>query len=276
MKIFRLKRKRGQNMPNRILKESICTSEELANISSGAETLFYRLIVKADDYGCFFADPEIVRNACFTKKKTVKEKDVIKWLQELHENKLIKIYAHNNKQYLYLITFGDHQKRRAINPKFPLPTDANICEQMHTNAPVFVFDNVFVNDNVNDILQSGEPTEKPNSKHYLIQKEKYGEFQHVLMTTAEYEKLNTVYGKKAVESKIAYLDASIQSKIKKYMAFKDHYATIGNWLRADAEKPQQQSRASPQKNNAESLKYNQRDYKDGDLDYLYANLEDTT
>ena len=38
-------------MPNRILKESICTSESLVGLSAEAEVLFYRLIVKADDFG---------------------------------------------------------------------------------------------------------------------------------------------------------------------------------------------------------------------------------
>ncbi len=40
-------------MPSRILKESICTSENLATISAEAEVLFYRLIVKADDFGLY-------------------------------------------------------------------------------------------------------------------------------------------------------------------------------------------------------------------------------
>ena len=41
-------------MPSRILKESICTSESLAYLSAEAEVLFYRLIVKADDFGLYY------------------------------------------------------------------------------------------------------------------------------------------------------------------------------------------------------------------------------
>ena len=46
-------------MPNRIIKESICTSENIAALSMGAEVLFYHLIVKADDYGVYFGNEQI-------------------------------------------------------------------------------------------------------------------------------------------------------------------------------------------------------------------------
>ena len=38
-------------MPNRIIKESICTSENIDQLSPFCETVFYRLIVNVDDYG---------------------------------------------------------------------------------------------------------------------------------------------------------------------------------------------------------------------------------
>ena len=47
-------------MPSRILKESICTSESLAYLSAEAEVLFYRLIVKADDFGLYYGSPKIL------------------------------------------------------------------------------------------------------------------------------------------------------------------------------------------------------------------------
>ncbi len=38
-------------MPNRIIKESICRSEEIDSLSWFEEVLFYRLIVTCDDFG---------------------------------------------------------------------------------------------------------------------------------------------------------------------------------------------------------------------------------
>lgn len=40
-------------MPNRMIKESICTSETLAQLTPEEERLFYRLLVNADDFGRF-------------------------------------------------------------------------------------------------------------------------------------------------------------------------------------------------------------------------------
>ena len=46
-------------MPSRILKESICTSESLAYLSAEAEVLFYRLIVKVDDFAVDPKNPRV-------------------------------------------------------------------------------------------------------------------------------------------------------------------------------------------------------------------------
>ena len=52
-------------MPNRILKESICTSETIAELSWFEEVLFYRLIVSADDFGRYDARPAIIKGRLF-------------------------------------------------------------------------------------------------------------------------------------------------------------------------------------------------------------------
>lgn len=52
-------------MPNRILKESVCTSDTIAKLTWFEEVLFYRLIVNCDDYGRFDGRPQIVKTDCF-------------------------------------------------------------------------------------------------------------------------------------------------------------------------------------------------------------------
>ena len=52
-------------MPNRILKESICTSESIDRLSWLEEVTFYRLIVNCDDYGRMDARPPILRARLF-------------------------------------------------------------------------------------------------------------------------------------------------------------------------------------------------------------------
>ena len=118
-------------MPNRVLKESICASEDLNALSPGAEILFYRLIVKVDDFGTFYGNAQLVKNACFPLKtdKELKERQVEKWLNELSAVGLIILYtAADGRAYLQMTGWMKHQQCRAKNPKFPLFDDS--CKQM--------------------------------------------------------------------------------------------------------------------------------------------------
>ena len=47
-------------MPNRIIKETICTSDTIERLTPFEETFFYRLIVNCDDYGRMDARPAIL------------------------------------------------------------------------------------------------------------------------------------------------------------------------------------------------------------------------
>lgn len=120
-------------MPNRILKESICTSEDMAKLSPGAEILFYRLMVNADDFGRFFANPSIVKSRCFqVNADAFTCEQVQAWLNELSAASLVVLYnGEDGRQYLYFKTWEKHQNTRAKSSKFPNP--ASTCKQMQAN-----------------------------------------------------------------------------------------------------------------------------------------------
>jgi hypothetical protein len=235
-------------MPNRILKESICTSKELANISLGAETLFYRLIVKADDFGCYHADPEIVRNTCYTRKNIVKESHVITWLEELRKNNLIEVYYNNGEAYLHLLTFDEHQQRRANKPKYPMPSDDSSCNQMQSDAPIFENVNVNDNENVNEYKGADKP---PRFTRPSVEE----------VNAYCTERNNGIDGQ-------TFLDF-YESKGWKIgnAPMKDWKACVRTW-----ERRKQQPRAAPTKNNAESLKYMQRQQTDEELSGIFVDL----
>ena len=109
-------------MPNRIIKESICTSEDIAGLSMGAEILFYHLIVKADDYGVYFGNEQIIKNTCFPLKSSeIKLKQVESWLNELIKAGLIFAYvAEDGKKYIQFVKWSKHQQIRAKKSKYPL------------------------------------------------------------------------------------------------------------------------------------------------------------
>lgn len=151
-------------MPNRIIKESICTSVTLQNLTSMAEILFYRLIVNCDDYGRLNALPPIIRAKCFPLKlDKISDADIVTWLAELAAERLIELYTVDGQEYLQMVTWARHQQRRAKHSKFPAPvsrqqavagdnpTPDSTCKQMiaddcngnqpQANVPVFVFEN---------------------------------------------------------------------------------------------------------------------------------------
>lgn len=109
-------------MPNRIIKESICTSEDIAGLSMGAEILFYHLMVKADDFGVYFGNEQIIKNTCFPLKSSeIKVKQVESWLNELVKAGLLFVYvAEDGKKYVQFTKWAKHQQIRAKKSKYPL------------------------------------------------------------------------------------------------------------------------------------------------------------
>lgn len=117
-------------IPNRLIKESITTSEDINKLSAGAEILFYRLMVKVDDYGAYYGNEQIVKSECFPlRSDELKSVQVKKWLDELAAAGLIIRYtAADGRKYLKLTKWEKHQQIRAKKSKFP--TYDGICNQM--------------------------------------------------------------------------------------------------------------------------------------------------
>ena len=105
-------------MPNRILKESICRSEEIDSLSWFEEVLFYRLIVVCDDFGRYDGRVKIIKGSCFP-LKDVTEKDIDKALDKLSAVGLVRVYKAQGRPYLQLVTWAEHQRIRNQKSKYP-------------------------------------------------------------------------------------------------------------------------------------------------------------
>ena len=132
-------------MPNRIIKESICTSESIDALSVEGERFFYRLVVQADDYGWTLADPRVLRARCFPLcTDDITEEAVCAWLRELVFAEILSIWEYSGKKYVHFDQWDNHQNRRARNSKFPVEgnldnarkmnADEIICKQPYTDA----------------------------------------------------------------------------------------------------------------------------------------------
>lgn len=94
-------------------------SEAVNALSSGAEILFVRLMMKADDYGKFHANPKLIRASLFPLKKAVSLKQISSWLDELSSGGLIFLYTNQEKHFLKIKNFG--QRLRSMKSKYPDP-----------------------------------------------------------------------------------------------------------------------------------------------------------
>lgn len=109
-------------MPNRILKESICTSINVDALSPEAEVLWYRLLVQCDDFGRYDARPCVIRARCFPLRlDRVSDEDVIGWMRELIDARLLWVYQADGRDWLQITTWSKHQQTRATKSKYPDP-----------------------------------------------------------------------------------------------------------------------------------------------------------
>ena len=126
-------------MPNRIIKESICTSDTIDQLSPFEEIFFYRLIVNCDDYGRMDARPAILKAKHFPLKERLALRDVQSALQKLADTGCVRLYEVERKPYLCLPTWEVHQRVRNSKSKYPAPSDGNplsIDRESLTSAPV--------------------------------------------------------------------------------------------------------------------------------------------
>ena len=124
-------------MPNRIIKESICTSEEINQLTAFQETMFYRLIVNCDDYGRMDARVKILASKLFPLRRDIRESQIEDALRALTSAELVITYVVDGKPFLQMKTWDKHQTIRAKYPKYPGPergaaTHAEIC--LHEQA----------------------------------------------------------------------------------------------------------------------------------------------
>lgn len=115
-------------MPNRIIKESICTSENIDQLTAFQETFFLRLTVNCDDFGRMDARQKILSSRLYP-LKDVKPAAIEDALRALVAADLIFLYTVGDRPYLQMKTWEKHQRIRAKQSKYP-PPDDGICCQM--------------------------------------------------------------------------------------------------------------------------------------------------
>lgn len=92
-------------------------SEKISKLSANAERLLVRLMMRADDYGNFYANTSLIRSECFPLATAMRETDIGFALQELSPA-IIRFYEADDKVFIHIIDF--RQRLRWPTRKFPV------------------------------------------------------------------------------------------------------------------------------------------------------------
>lgn len=108
-------------MPNRILKETICTSPSIEQLGWFEEVCFYRLLVQADDYGRLDARPMILLSRLFPLRDDITCRQITDALVTLEDQDMVARYIADDRPYLEICHWSDHQRVRNKRSKCPSP-----------------------------------------------------------------------------------------------------------------------------------------------------------
>lgn len=111
-------------MPNRMLRDWT-QSDRMDILSAQAEVFFTRLIMKADDFGGFYADTRLLKaNLYPLKLDKIREADLLRWMAECQTAGLIVLYEVDQKKYVQIKDF--RQRLDKAKAKFPLPPENHV------------------------------------------------------------------------------------------------------------------------------------------------------
>jgi DnaD/phage-associated family protein len=115
-------------MPNRIIKETLCSSEKIALLKDFDFRLWISLILLADDYGLGDARPAIIKGRAFPLRDRLTNKEIECSLKNLAAASCVNLYEVDGRPYYQFLNWSQHQQIRARKSKYPSPNGT--CNQM--------------------------------------------------------------------------------------------------------------------------------------------------
>lgn len=241
----------------RMFDKRVTDSDKFIDLPNSSKALYFMAGMEADDKGFF--QPRRLQKMCgFTdddfkiliaKGFFIAFESGVMVVTDWNKNNWLDSRRVTETEYI-----DELKMLRLINDKYELlkPTEskclANAKPMLRENS---IEENSIEENSIYNIPASEEKSSTAKSKH------KYGEYNHVLLTDDEYNKLQKDY--KNANELIKYLDEYIE--MKGYKA-KSHYLAIKKWV-VDAIK----NKKEPTKKNYQN--YNQREYNN--FDEFYSN-----
>ena len=217
----------------RMFAKTIIDSDAFLDMPLSTQSLYFHLSMRADDDG-FINNPKKIQRMIGASEDDLKlliaKNFIIPFESGIVVIKHWKIHNYiRNDRYKETVyqeekSLLDTKDNKAYT--FGIPNDNQTDTQVRLGKDSIGKISID-KDNMADSVEPEQPKPKKNKPV----KHKYGEYNNVLLTDEELEKLKTEYSD--YQERIERLSSYVASTGKSY---KSHYATIRNWARKDAEK----------------------------------------
>ena len=233
--------------------QKIIDSDAFLDMPLSTQALYFHLNMRADDDG-FVNNPKRIQRTIgasdddlkllLAKRFAIGFESGVLVIKHWRMHNTLRKDRYNPTQYQEELAMLDVKGNNAYTERLPEPVATTWQPNGNHLATQYSIDKYSIDklsieeDSTADSNESEQPTPKPKKPV----KHKYGEYNNVLLTDNELEKLREEYVD--WEERIERLSAYVASTGKSY---KSHYATIRNWARKDNEKPviQQRTRSIP-------------------------------
>lgn len=108
----------------RMIHGDIAEDKKINSVSEGAETMFFRLLAKTDDFGRYFGDPALLKGKIYPRRDELTVQDIEARLAELVDAKLLIFYEADDDLFIQFRGFEKRQSfRKDVKRKsrFPEP-----------------------------------------------------------------------------------------------------------------------------------------------------------
>lgn len=256
--------------------KKIVDSDAFLDMPLSTHALYFHLNMRADDDG-FINNPKKIQRMIGASEDDLKlliakrfvicfENGVIV-IKHWRMHNTLRKDRYNPTTYQEQLSMLDIKDNNSYTEKVP---EIHMATTWQPNgnqmAPQYSIDKNSIEENSIDISDSDEP-EQPTPKKTKPVKHKYGEYNNVLLTDEELQKLKTEYSD--YQERIERLSSYVASTGKSY---KSHYATIRNWARKDAEKPGRKEMVPGWMNKQQKPSFNNFKQNDYDFDELERDL----
>lgn len=259
----------------RMFAKTIIDSDAFLDMPATSQLLYFHLSMRADDDG-FINKPKTIMRICGCKdddmKLLIAKKFIIPFETGIVVIKHWKIHNYIRNDRYKETKYKEEKATLSLDENnaytFGIPSGYQMDTQVRLGKDRLELDK----DSIEDISDSDEPEPPAPIKKSKPVKHKYGEYENVLLTDEELEKLKTEYSD--YQDRIERLSSYVASTGKSY---KSHYATIRNWARKDAEKQPIRKEIVPswmqKKPGFNDFKQNTYDFEELENDILANNLD---